>query len=237
MAGGLAGVAGVGLGPILQLSTANFTDLLIPTLACAILGGLKSFPLTMAGGLLVGAAQAEAGRYLTWNGSATAVPFLLIIIVLVVRGRKLPLRSFVQERLPRAGSGEIHVLRLIVGVLVVAGLAMVVKDEWVIGATFTVFTAIFLLSQVVITGYAGQLSLAQLTMGGVGAIVAARIAASLHTPFLLSLLIGMLAVAPVSVLVGLPSLRARGVSLAIATLGFAVSIQAVVLLTLRLAVV
>lgn len=194
-----------------------------------MIGGLKSFPLTLAGGLLVGGAQAEAGRYLNWSGSGQAIPFLLIILVLVVRGRSLPLRSFVQERLPRVGSGEIRPMRLLVAIAITVVLALLVKDEWVIGATATVMMAVILLSQVVVTGYAGQLSLAQLTLGGVGAIVAANVAAAYDTPFLLSLFVGMLAVIPVSVIVGLPSLRARGVSLAIATLGLAVAINAVVL--------
>ena len=227
--GALAGVAGVGLGPFLQLNTGNFTSLLIPTLAAAVLGGLQSFPLTLVGGLLVGAAQAEAERYITWNGAGDAVPFVLIILVLMVRGKSLPLRSYLTERLPRVGSGEIPRLRLAIALVVAGVLAAVVNDNWVVGATITLFAAIVLLSQVVITGYAGQLSLAQLTIGGVGAIIAARIAASTGTPFLVSLLIAMVAVIPVSVLLGLPSLRARGVSLAIATLGFAVAVNSMVL--------
>jgi sulfate-transporting ATPase len=227
--GALAGVAGVGLGPFLQLNSGNFTSMLIPTLASAVLGGLQSFPLTLVGGLVVGAAQAEAERYITWNGAGDAVPFVLIIVVLMLRGRALPLRSFVSERLPRVGSGEIPRARLAVALAVTGILAAFVNTNWVIGATITLFAAIVLLSQVVITGYAGQLSLAQLTIGGVGAIVAARVASATGLPFLLSLLLGMAAVAPVSVLLGLPSLRARGVSLAIATLGFGVAVNSMVL--------
>jgi ABC-type branched-subunit amino acid transport system ATPase component/branched-subunit amino acid ABC-type transport system permease component len=227
--GALAGMAGVGLGPFLQLNTSNFTSLLIPTLASAIIGGLQSYPLTLVGGLVVGAAQAEAERYITWNGAGDAVPFVLIILVLMLRGRSLPLRSFVQERLPRVGTGQIPRIRVIAVLIVVAVVAAEVNVNWVIGATITLFAAIILLSQVVITGYAGQLSLAQLTMAGLGAIIAVNIAVSDGVPFLPSLLIGMIVVIPVSILLGVPSLRARGVSLAIATLGFAVAINSMVL--------
>ena len=229
LGGALAGIAGVGLGPFLQLNTINFTSMLIPTLASAILGGLQSFPLTLIGGLVVGAAQAEAERYISWNGAGDAVPFLLIILVLMLRGRSLPLRSYVQERLPRVGSGQIPRFRVAACLVVVGVIASVVNVNWVIGATITLFAAIILLSQVVITGYAGQLSLAQLTMAGLGAVVAAKIAESAGTPFLLSVVIGMAATIPVSLLLGLPSLRARGVSLAIATLGFAVAVNSMVL--------
>ena len=43
--------------------------------------------------------------------------FLVIFIVVVVRGRGLPLRSHVAERLPKLGSGEINVR----GVLLATG--------------------------------------------------------------------------------------------------------------------
>jgi sulfate-transporting ATPase len=233
--GALAGMAGVGLGPFLQLNTSNFTSLLIPTLASAIIGGLRSYPITLVGGLVVGAAQAEAERYVTWNGAGDAVPFALIIVVLMLRGRSLPLRSFVQERLPRVGTGQIPRIRVIAVLIVVAVVAAEVNVNWVIGATITLFAAIILLSQVVITGYAGQLSLAQLTMAGLGSIIAVNIAVSDGVPFLPSLLIGMIVVIPVSILLGVPSLRARGVSLAIATLGFAVAINSMVLSNATLA--
>jgi ABC-type branched-subunit amino acid transport system ATPase component/branched-subunit amino acid ABC-type transport system permease component len=229
IAGALAGLAGVGLGPILQLTPGVFTDLLVPTLAGALIAGLASFPLTLLGCLAVGAAQAEAARYISFNGAGDAVPFLLIIIVLGVRGQGLPLRSYVQERMARAGSGQIRPVRL---ALICAGVAVagvLVSDSWVIGATLSALTAIVLLSQVVITGYAGQLSLAQLPLAGVGGLVAANLAASAHLPFIVSLVVGMLSVIPISLMVGLPSLRARGVSLAIATLGFGVAINSTVL--------
>lgn len=227
--GALAGVAGAGLGPILQLTPAVFTSLLIPTLAVAIIGGLRSFPLTLAGGLFVGAAQAEANRYVNVTGASQAIPFLVIILVLVLRGSRLPLRSFVQERLPRVGWGEISALRLLAGVVAAAILVSFLNPDLVAGATITVVVAIVLLSQVVVTGFAGQLSLAQLTLGGIGALAAVHLSVDRGAPFLVALLAAMAVTVPISVLVGLPALRARGVSLAIATLGLAVAIYAVIL--------
>jgi sulfate-transporting ATPase len=227
--GALAGVAGAGLGPILQLEPGTFTALLIPTLTAAILGRLRSFPLTLAGGLLVGAVQAETERYITWNGAGDAAVFIVMMLVLVARGGAVPARNFVPERLPRVGSGQIRPARILAAVVVVGVLAGFVNVNWVIGATASLMVAIVLLSQVVITGYAGQLSLAQVTMSGVGAIVAANIAASFGVPFIVALLIGMVVVIPAGLLVGMPSVRTRGVSLAIATLGFAVAINSVLL--------
>jgi ABC-type branched-subunit amino acid transport system ATPase component/ABC-type branched-subunit amino acid transport system permease subunit len=232
--GALAGIAGVGLAPFLNLNVENFTLLLTPTLAAAVLGGLRSFPLTLVGGLFVGAAEDVAGRYISWPGASDAVSFFIIILVLMLNGQRIPLRSFVQERLPRVGSGRLRPSRIVIAVLVTVVVAQFVSTNWVIGATTMLILSILLLSQVVITGYAGQLSLAQLTISGVGALVAVRVTSAVGIPFILALPIGMLCTIPVSILLGLPSLRARGVSLAITTLGFAYVVNSTVLTNSRL---
>lgn len=50
----LAGVAGILLSPIIGLQPVNLTLLSIPAYAAALFGGLRSFPLTLAGSALVG---------------------------------------------------------------------------------------------------------------------------------------------------------------------------------------
>src|SRR5207248_1884286 len=98
--------------------------------------------------------------------------------------------------------------------------------DWVNGLAVTVGAGVLLLSFVVLTGYAGQLSLAQYALAGVGAYVAGRLVATHHLPFLAALLIGVIATAPVGLVVGLPAVRTRGSTLAVATLGFSVGIKA-----------
>jgi ABC-type branched-subunit amino acid transport system permease subunit len=86
--------------------------------------------------------------------------------------------------------------------------------------------AIAALSVVVITGWTGQTSLAQVTFMGVGAFVAARLMApAVGLPLYLAAPVAVLAAAAVSVVVGLPALRLRGVYLAVVTLGFAQVMQ------------
>jgi sulfate-transporting ATPase len=85
-----------------------------------------------------------------------------------------------------------------------------------------------LLSVVVLTGYAGQLSLAQYALGGVGALVAARLAATAGWPFEISILAGIAAAVLVGAVFAIPALRTRGVSLAVVTLSLGFAIQAVV---------
>ncbi len=72
------------------------------------------------------------------------------------------------------------------------------------------------------------MSLAQVTLSGVAGLIAAHLVGNLGFPFLLALPIAVAGTVPVGLIVGLPSARTRGVSLAIATLGLAVAIQALI---------
>ena len=71
----------------------------------------------------------------------------------------------------------------------------------------------------ILTGYTGLVSLGQAAFMGVGAYATALLQVRLGTPFLLNLMAGGLAAAAVGLLVGLPSLRVKGLYLAIATIG------------------
>jgi sulfate-transporting ATPase len=228
--GALAGVAGVLLAPIIGVSLDNGHVLTVTVLAAALIGGLRSFPLTLAGGMVIGMLQSLFSIHnLGIPGLADAVPFVAIIAVLALRGQHLPLRSFVGERLPRVGTGKVRPGWFVFGVAVV-----VVFIGWVLNAngtsalTTTLLAAIPLLSLTVLLGYAGQMSLAQITLSSVGGLISARLAVGAGLSFPVVLLLGMLCTVPVGLVVGLPSARTRGVSLAVATLGLAVAIEALV---------
>ena len=63
MGGALAGLAGVLLAPLTGLSTITFTLIVTVTaMAAALLGGFRSFPLTLVGGLIVGFGEAAVTR-------------------------------------------------------------------------------------------------------------------------------------------------------------------------------
>ena len=230
IAGLLGGTAGVLIAPIIQLTPGSFMLLLVPSLAAAVLGGFRSFPLTLVAGMAIGAVQVLSARYIPVPGVRDAVPFVILIVVLLLLGKSLPGRNFVTERLPRVGSGQIRPLVVVLVLGVVAVLTYTVFDyAWVMGAVVLGGVAIVALSQVLITGYAGQLSLAQMTMAGLGGLVAAQASVVLGTPFLVSLLIAVVVAIPIGILVGLPALRARGSTLAIATVGLGVAIAGTVL--------
>ena len=86
----------------------------------------------------------------------------------------------------------------------------------------------FILSIVVLTGYAGQLSLAQYAIGGLGALVASRLVGQEHWPAELAFLAGVAFAILVGTLFAIPALRTRGVNLAVVTLGLGFAVQQVV---------
>ena len=70
----------------------------------------------------------------------------------------------------------------------------------------------------ILTGYAGQISIGQGGFMAVGAYTAAKLAVTWHAPFWVTVPAGGLVTALVGVFVGIPSLRIKGLYLAIATL-------------------
>jgi len=88
-------------------------------------------------------------------------------------------------------------------------------------AALAVIWAFGLLSLVLLTGYVGQISLCQATFAGVGAYGAGMMVSSFHADYLVAVVVGVAAAFALGVVVGLPALRLRGITLAIVTLGIA----------------
>lgn len=100
-----------------------------------------------------------------------------------------------------------------------------VPDFYTLPANLSLAYSLVLLSFVVLVGWLGQVSLAQgafVAIGGAGAAIGAN---TLGLPFPLPILCGVLLSLPVSVLVGLPALRLRGLHLAVATLAFGLAAE------------
>ena len=226
--GALASVAGILLAPITGLTVTEYTLLIVPALAVAVFGGLASFPLTLVGGFVVGFVQSELGRYVSAQGWAGASPFFVIVIVLILRGNTRSLRTTIAEHLPRLGTGRIRPVIVIPAAILTCVVIEIVPAVWDDAFSTTIGTALILLSFVIVTGYTGQLSLAQFAFAGWGAWVAGLLASYAHVPFLLALLIGAIAALPVGLLLGIICLRTKGVNLAIATLGLAVALENII---------
>ncbi|MEW2044190.1 branched-chain amino acid ABC transporter permease/ATP-binding protein [Streptomyces sp. NPDC005476] len=224
-----AGLTAILIVPVIGLSVTGLTTLLLSALAAALVGGFSSFPVTLAGGLVIGLVQSELTRFGSdVTGLATSVPFLFIALVLVARGRALPLRGTFLERLPALGTGRVRPVPL--ALAVAAGLVLVSLSTplWADAITNTLVLALIILSIVVVTGYAGQVSLAAYALAGTGAFIAGHAAADWGWPFELALLAGVLGTVPIGLLFALPAVRTRGVNLAIITLGLGTTLEAMV---------
>jgi ABC-type branched-subunit amino acid transport system ATPase component/ABC-type branched-subunit amino acid transport system permease subunit len=224
---GLAGLAAILIVPIVTLQPAVLTNLVLAATAAALVAGFRSFPIALLAGLAIGIAQTEVTRYVEQTGVGTAVPFILIVVWLVIRGQALPLRDYLLQRLPTIGTGRVNWPGIAFGAVVVAILLATTPPIWIDAFTVTICIGVILLSIVVLTGYTGQLSLAQFAFAGFGAYVAGRLLATTGIPFLLGIAIGIAATVPLGILFGLPAVRTRGINLAIVTLGLGSAVELV----------
>ena len=219
----LAALGGILLVSQVGLDYYSLTLLVISAFAAAVFGRLKSLPLTFAGGMALGLAEAYAKGYLPTDGLLSKVgnviaPLFLFVVVVGMPQTQLRIgqvKGLVYAPVPSLtkslgwGFGLIVVATLFTAGMSEANLLLVGT-----AATY----AIVMLSLVLLTGYGGHVSLGQFTFAGVGALTYAK----LDEPNLYGLLISSLVAAGVGALVALPVIRLTGLYLALATLAFAV---------------
>jgi branched-chain amino acid transport system permease protein len=108
----------------------------------------------------------------------------------------------------------------VLGALALAFPLLPLPKFWTFPLNLTLIYLLVLLSFVVLVGWLGQISLAVgafLAVGGAGAAIGAN---ALHLPFPLPIVTAILLSIPVSILVGLPALRLRGLHFAVVTMAF-----------------
>jgi ABC-type branched-subunit amino acid transport system ATPase component/branched-subunit amino acid ABC-type transport system permease component len=229
----IAGLSGILIAPIVPLVPVSYTLFIVPALAAALVGNFTALVPAVGAGLVIGMLQSELqflqGKWswLPQAGLAQLVPLAVIMAYLVVRGRPLPTRgSLVQQALGRAPRPD----RILVPAVVSTGLGVVVlfaTSGSIRAAVITSLTlAVISLSLVVVTGFAGQISLAQLTLAGVGAFSLSKLSAGWGIPFPFAPLLAALAATVIGVVIGLPALRIRGLPAAVVTVALAVALEA-----------
>jgi len=234
----LAALAGVLLSPDAGLDANALTLLIVPVFGAALLARFSSFWIAVIGGIAIGMAQsvlqlyansAGSGLSVLWSGvgRAQAFPALVIIVAIVVSGRLLPARGDPRQgRLPISPAPRYRTTGPVIA-LVIGGLwIMFSSAPWLSAGVITMAGGLIALSVVLVTGFLGQVSLAQFAMAGIGGLIAARLSASL--PFLLVMVISAVAAGLCGILLGLPSMRVRGHSLALVTLGAAYICETVI---------
>jgi ABC-type branched-subunit amino acid transport system ATPase component/ABC-type branched-subunit amino acid transport system permease subunit len=104
---------------------------------------------------------------------------------------------------------------------------LVMQHEWRQALILSFVFATISLSLVVVSGYAGQISLAQLTLAGSSAYTLSFLTKSWNLPFPVAPIMSALVAMIIGVLIGLPALRVRGLSVAVVTLALAVALDAI----------
>lgn len=229
----IAGLSGILIAPIVPLIPVSYTLFIVPALAAALVGNFSAIGPAVAAGLGIGVLQSEMTHLqatVSWmpqSGMAELIPLAMILIFLVLRGKPLPTRgAIVQNTLGAAPRPRNLLLPSIAGVVVALGF-LIFTEGSVRGAVIVTFTvAIIALSQVVVTGFAGQISLAQLTLAGVAAFMMSRLTTDWGVPFPIAPVLAAVVATVVGVVVGLPALRIRGLPVAVVTLSLSVFLEA-----------
>jgi ABC-type branched-subunit amino acid transport system ATPase component/ABC-type branched-subunit amino acid transport system permease subunit len=227
LGGALAGLAGAFIAPFMGLVPGQLTLLVVPALAAALLARFESFWISLAGATAIGVGQSLILEYWQQTGASDALPFLAIIVVLTLTGQSLPLRSHFADRLPSLGRGNLRPITTVVLIGMTAVLFLYVFNlNWQTAFIVTFAVSTVLLSVIVLTGYAGQISLAQYAVAGLGAYIAGRLIAAEHWSFLPAAAAAVFATSLLGLVFALPALRTRGVNLAVVTLGLGVAVNA-----------
>ena len=220
-------------------------SVLLYGLAAAVIARMDSLPLCVAAGMGIGMLD-QGAVWATSKGSLSQSLMLVVILaaLLVQKGavsramdagvsswqaakeyRPVPIELRACREVVLARSALIT-LALFVAVVLPLLLPQRFAGRFALVALF----AMVGVSLVILTGWAGQISLGQFAFAGVGSMVAAGMAVR-GWDFFACLTAAGLAGAFVAVLVGLPALRIQGLFLAVTTLAFGFTVQKLLLNT------
>ena len=228
----LAGLGGILVGPLTALDPATTTLLVVPALAAALAGRLSSFGATVAAALALGMAQSAILKLqddFSWvprAGVREALPLVVIVVALALgAGRNLGRGAPAERPLPLATGARRPLRGAAIGVVVGAVGLLVLDGQYRLGLVNSLVGAVICLSLVLLTGYVGQISLAQMAFAGAAGFSLAKMVSAWGVPFPVAPLVAAVLAAVVGVAVGLPALRLRGLSLAVVTLAAAVAVE------------
>ncbi|QJU55650.1 ABC transporter permease [Herbiconiux sp. KACC 21604] len=233
----ITGLIGVLVSPLIGLQPTAMSLFIVSALSAVLLAGFSSFWVAALAGIGIGMAQAliTFAQGFDWfptvnnaplPGVKEVLPFLIIAVVLFVRGRNLPDRlTEAQPRLPRAPRPRKLLIRFSVAIVLGMAIITFAPYGWRQALITSLIGAIVCMSIVVITGYLGQVTLGQMAIAGIAGFVVSKLALNAGIGFPFGAVLAVLVAAAVSLLVALPALRMRGMQLAVVTLAGAVAIQ------------
>jgi branched-chain amino acid transport system permease protein len=219
----LAALAGILLAPQTNMNILQLTLLVVYGYAAAVVGRLRSLPLTVLGALVLGIANSMAIGYAP-SGAVSyitaALPMgMLFLALLLLPHARLSLGRLVRARPPRVATAKQTVLGAVILVALSALLALALGGTSLNVLGEVLVLALLGLSLIPLSGYSGQVSLCQYTFLGLGCFAMAKVGGG-HS--LLGILAAVGLCGACGALLALPALRLRGLYLALATLAFAV---------------
>jgi branched-chain amino acid transport system permease protein len=215
-------------------------SILLFALTAAVIAKFESFPIALGAAVVLGVLE-QAIYVLTGDPNVAQAVLLPILLVAMLaqkgklsRGQDTGMSSFRQVTefrpippeladLPEVQWGRFAAIGL--PLLVAIGLPYVMHLEQQILGGIVLLYGIVAVSLVILTGWAGQISLGQWGFAGVGALVGGWMSSHVHADFFSSLVLAGLVGAAVSLVIGLPALRIQGLYLAITTLAFGLAVQ------------
>lgn len=214
--------------------------LLLRTLAAAVLGRMENPQRTVAAAIGIGIFQEAA----SWQFSNTNVVDALLVVVILAglflqrdffsRAAETGISTWRSIREIRPVPAELRGLREVrvatVAVRLVVLALVFTVPLWASpsqeqAAALVAIYAIVAISLLVLTGWAGHISLGQFALVGFGGATTAVLYGRHGWDFLLALPVAALVAAVVAVVIGLPALRVKGLFLAVTTLAFAVTAE------------
>ncbi|WP_322769448.1 ABC transporter permease [Frankia sp. Cr1] len=236
----LAGTIGILLRGLLPLEPTVLTLAVIPALGAALAGDFTSFGVAALAGLGFGMSRSLVTfmETRTWwphvsgqplPGVREALPFVVIVGIMFVRGRSLPVRgSAALARLPFSPTPRGAVPRATVAAAVTAIALCTLSFGWRGAIINSLIGVLLSLSLVLLVGFVGQISLGQMAIAGVAGFAVSKLADGAGIPFPIAPLLAALVAAVFGAAAAVPALRVRGVNLAVVTLAAAVAIEELV---------
>lgn len=244
LAGLLSGVAIIltGFVDVPAAASGVAPSVLLPALAACVIARFERIPTALLASLAISiVARATEWSYPDDLPLVSVALFFVVAVALLLQRRKggrseggagVSWDATEETRPIPAELRDIGSVRAVRYALVVIGLVLVLGYPFLVSVGATVLggvvciTTILALSVVVLTGWAGQVSLGQWAFAAVGAIVGGALTSRVGVPFWIAVPIATAVTAGFAVLVGLPALRIRGLFLLVVTFAFAVAVNA-----------
>jgi branched-chain amino acid transport system permease protein len=245
-AGVLAAVALFVQSPLIGVpsdATLGF-DSLLYALAAAMVARMERMGVAVLAGMGIGVLITASVARTGSNDLASALMLIIILVALLTQKKTVAramdagtstwelVKSYRPIPTELRGMREVNVARAAlfgVAVLVAVGLPFIVGGPDLPLLILLPIYGIVAVSLVVLTGWAGQISLGQFGLVGAGAAAAGGLIASHNIDFFVAIGIGIGAGVLVAILIGLPAVRIQGLYLAVTTLAFGYAMSGYIL--------